>query len=249
MKEWNYENEQWSKLPAHLRHLPLFTRHFDMASYCIRFLWFVFLKYVFFKFYLRIKVKGNFKEVYKKHPKLIIISNHASHLDAISISVAVPFRYWIHLYFAAAKDYFFSNFWMTFFSKHCIGAIPLDRQEKKSDAIKLCVSLLTNLSKIWMVMFPEGTRSHTGLVRDFKRGVSLFSLRSNVPILFLYVENAYELWPKGRPFAIPGTITVHVGPVHPPAGIDEINRAFRQWGSTIHPHKFVAQETSENPAT
>jgi len=28
-KEWNYENNQFTKLPAHLKHLPLFTRHFD----------------------------------------------------------------------------------------------------------------------------------------------------------------------------------------------------------------------------
>src|SRR5436190_101812 len=83
----------------------------------------------------------------------------------------------LHLYFAAAKDYFFNGFWMTFFSQHCIGAIPLDRKENKREAIRLCVSLLTNLSRIWLVMFPEGTRSATGHVREFKRGVSLISLR------------------------------------------------------------------------
>lgn len=239
MKDWNYENDQWTRLPIHLRHLPLFTRHFDMASTLIRFCWFLFLKFGFFKFYIRLKVKGNFAEIYKNYPKLIIISNHASHLDAISISTAMPFKYWLNLYFAAAKDYFFSGFWMTFFSKHCIGAIPLDRQEKKREAIHLVVNLLTSLSKIWMVLFPEGTRSSTGLVRDFKRGVSLFSLRTNTPILFLYLENNYGLWPKGAPFARPGVLTVHVGPVHPPAGIDEINKAFRQWASLIDPKAFA----------
>lgn len=239
MKEWNFENEQWTHLPPHLRHLPLFTRHFDLASTFIRFCWFLFLKFIFFRFYIRLKVRGNFKDVYKKYPKLIVISNHASHLDAISIATAMPFRYWLHLYFAAAKDYFFSGFWMTFFSKHCIGAIPIDRQEKKREAIHLVVNLLNSLSQIWMVLFPEGTRSATGDVRDFKRGVSLFSLRTNTPILFLYLENNYGLWPKGAFFAKPGPLTVHIGPVHPPAGIDEINRAYRQWGATIAPQAFV----------
>lgn len=238
MKEWNFENEQWTQLPVHLRHLPMFTRHFDLASTFIRFAWFFFLKYIFFKFYIRLKVKGDFASVHKKHPRLIIISNHSSHLDAISISTAIPFRYWLNLYFAAAKDYFFSGFWMTFFSKHCIGAIPLDRQDKKKATIQLCVQLLSKLSNIWMVLFPEGTRSQSGSVRDFKRGVSLFSLRTNTPILFLFLENAHELWPKGAAFAKPGELIVHVGPVHPPSGIDEINRAFRQWGATIDPKKF-----------
>ncbi len=239
MKEWNFENDQWTKLPAHLRHLPLFTRHFDLASTVIRFFWFLFLKFFFLKFYIRLKVKGDFAEIYKKYPKLIIISNHASHLDAICIATAIPFRYWLHLYFAAAKDYFFSGFWMTFFSKHCIGAIPIDRQEKKREAIHLVINLLSALSKIWMVLFPEGTRSSTGLVRDFKRGVSLFSLRTNTPILFLYLENNHRLWPKSAAFAKPGPLTVYVGPVHAPAGIDEINRAYRQWGSTIAPEAFA----------
>jgi 1-acyl-sn-glycerol-3-phosphate acyltransferase len=126
MKQWKYENDQWTKLPTHLRHLPLITRHFDYASYIIRFIWFLFLRYVFLKFYVRMKVVGGFDHLYKNHPKLLIMSNHSSHLDAVSIAAAIPFRYWIDLYIAAAKDYFFPNFWMSFFSKHCIGAIPIE---------------------------------------------------------------------------------------------------------------------------
>jgi 1-acyl-sn-glycerol-3-phosphate acyltransferase len=239
VKEWNYENEQWTQLPLHLRHLPLFTRHLDFTSFLIRAAWALFMKAVFFKFYIRLKVKGDFKAVHRQYPKLIVISNHSSHLDAISIAAAVPFRYWLHLYVAAAKDYFFSNYWMTVFSKHCIGAIPLDRKENKREAMSLSINLLSRLSQIWMVMFPEGTRSPDGHVRAFKRGVSVFALRAKTPILFLYLENAYGLWPKGRVFAKPGALTVHVGPVHPPAGIDEINIAYEQWGRSIDPEAFA----------
>jgi len=238
VKGWNYENEQWTQLPTHLRHLPLFTRQFDLASYFIRFIWWVFLRHIFFRFYLRIKVRGDFDKVYREHPRLLVIANHSSHLDAISIATAIPFRYWLHLYIAAAKDYFFKGYWMSMFSKHCIGAIPLDRKENKRAAMGLCVSLLQKVTRIWMVIFPEGTRSLGGKVREFKRGVSLFALRSNTPILFLYLENAGVLWPKGKGFAKPGTLTVHVGPVHPPAGIDEINAAYRKWGATINPDSF-----------
>lgn len=42
MRDWNYENEQWTQLPAHLKHLPLFTRHFDLTSWIFRALWGVF---------------------------------------------------------------------------------------------------------------------------------------------------------------------------------------------------------------
>lgn len=237
MKDWNYENEQWTKLPPHLRHLPLFTRYFDLMSMCIRFLWFLFLKFIFFRFYIRLKVHGNMKQVHEDHPRLIVISNHSSHLDAISISTSIPFRRWIHLYFAAAKDYFFANGWMTFFSQHCIGAIPIDRKDRSGEAAKLCIQLLTDLKKIWLVMFPEGTRSKDGLIHPFKKGISVFAERSQTPILFLYLDGAYNLWPKENGFAKPGKLTVYVGPVHPPGPIQEIEEKYRRWVSQFKPEQ------------
>jgi len=65
MKTWNYENEQWTQLPIYLRHLPLITRHFDIFSLIVRNIWSNFLKYIFFRFYLFLKVKGDFHEIYK----------------------------------------------------------------------------------------------------------------------------------------------------------------------------------------
>lgn len=242
MRDWSYDNEQWIKLPNHLRHLPIFTRHFDLFSLVLRFLWFVFLKFLFFRFYIRLEVKGDFAAVKKQHPKLLVVSNHASHLDAISISTSIPFRFWMDLYFAAAKDYFFSGFWMTFFSKHCIGAIPIDRKDRKGEGVKLCTTLLDKLDSIWLVMFPEGTRSKDGFIHPFKKGISVFSLRSKTSILFLYLEGAYDLWPKDAGFAHPGRLVMHVGPVHPPAPVEQVFAAYKNWVESIHPGAFAPDE-------
>jgi 1-acyl-sn-glycerol-3-phosphate acyltransferase len=244
MKDWNYENEQWTKLPNYLKHLPLFTRHLDITSMIIRSAWAVFLKYIFFVFYIRLKTIGNYSEVYKKNRKLIIISNHASHLDALSIAASIPIRYWANLYIAAAKDYFFSNPIFTFFSQHCLGAIPIDRKDKKGEAIQLILNLLTNVADIWLILFPEGTRSKDGKIHDFKRGVSLFAERTQTPILFLYLDGNGALWPKGAVFSRPGKLTIHVGPVHPPAPIDEVYADYRKWVIGINPHAF---DNTENP--
>ena len=118
MRDWNYDNEQWTKLPPHLKHLPLFTRHFDLLSWLFRAMWGIWLKGLAFRFYVRLEVVGDFHELYRKHKRLILISNHASHLDAVSITAAVPFRYWLDLYITAAKDYWFRNSVFTYFSKH-----------------------------------------------------------------------------------------------------------------------------------
>ncbi len=239
MKNWNYENEQWKNLPSHLKHLPLFTRHFDLMGYFFRLLWGFFLKGLGFRFYIRLKVVGDFHKLYQEQPRLLLISNHASHLDAVSIAAAVPFRYWMDLYISAAKDYWFKNSLFTFFSKHCLGAIPIDRGDKKGEAIKLCTSLLQRLDRCWMILFPEGTRSKDGKIQPFKRGVSLFAERTNTPILFLYIEGNNNLWPKGRLIPLPGHLTIHVGPVHPPAPIEDIYQAYKEWVLTINPEAYA----------
>jgi 1-acyl-sn-glycerol-3-phosphate acyltransferase len=176
---------------------------------------------------------------------LILISNHASHLDAVSIAAAVPFRFWVHLYMSAAKDYWFKNPVFTFFSKHALGAIPIDRKDKKGEAIKLCTTLLRTLPRIWMILFPEGTRSKDGNIQNFKRGVSLFAERTDTPILFLYLEGNAKLMPKGRVFPIPGFLTVHVGPVlHPPAPVDELYAAYKEWVLSINPEAYGPSESA-----
>lgn len=246
MKDWNYENEQWTKLPFELKHLPLFTRQLDLVSVFFRSLFAIVLKFWFFRFYIFLRVKGgDFVNIRKHYPKLILISNHASHLDATSIAAAVPYRYWLDLYITAAKDYFFSNPVFTFFSKHCLGAIPIDRRDRRGEAIDLCVTLLTKLPNIWLIMFPEGTRSPDGHIQTFRRGVSLFSERTNTPLLFLYLEGNSQLWPKGRSFARPGILTLHIGPVHPPGPIQKIDSAYREWVMTINPKAYVSNAENE----
>lgn len=238
MKHWSYDNEQWTQLPGYLKHLPLFTRHLDLTSGILRLLWGFTLKLIVFRFYILLKVKGSYREIYEKYPRLIVISNHASHVDAVSITASIPFTYWSDLYITAAKDYWFRNPLFTFFSKHCLGAIPIDRKDKKGEAIKLCTSLLTKLDRIWLIMFPEGGRSPDGYVHEFKRGVSIFSVKTNTPVLFLYIEGNAEIFPKGAALPKPGRLTIHIGPILMPNDADKINEKYREWVTTISPKAY-----------
>lgn len=247
MKDWDYENEQWMRLPTYLKHLPIFTRQFDIIGFVIRFCWWFVLTHIAFRFYIRLKVKGDFEEIHRNYPRLLIMSNHSSHLDATSIAAAIPFRYWLDLYITAAKDYFFSNPVFTFFSKYCLGAIPMDRKDKKKEAVNLCITLLNNLDRIWLIIFPEGTRSKDGYIQEFKRGVSLFSEQTTTPLLFLYLEGSSELWPKGRWIPLPGKLTIHIGPVHPPGPIDLIYENYREFVMRINPNAFKPEGDMSGP--
>ena len=164
--------------------------------------------------YIRLEVRGgSFAELYKEHKKLIIMSNHASHLDATSIAASIPRKHWMDLYMAAAKDYFFSNPLFTFFSQHCLNAIPIDRKDRKGESVQLILTLLSQLDRMWLIIFPEGTRSKDGKIQDFKRGISIFAEKTKTPILFLYIDGNLRLWPKGAWFAKPGKLVVHIGSI------------------------------------
>ncbi len=247
MRSWTYNNDQWTKLPGHIKHLPIFTQHYDLTSRLIRFMWSLLLKNWFYTWYIRLEVKGgSFSELYKTHKKLIIISNHASHLDATSIAASIPRKHWMDLYMAAAKDYFFSNPLFTFFSQHCLGAIPIDRKDRKGEAVQLILALLNQLDRMWLIIFPEGTRSRDGKIQDFKRGISIFAEKTQTPILFLYIDGNLRLWPKGAFFAKPGKLTVHIGPIQKPGPIKEVYQNYLAWVKTIDPSVLPDDMTDEN---
>ena len=70
MEDWSYENEQWTKLPTYLRHLPLFSRHTDLTSIFFRILWSFFLQEFIFKFYVRLNIQGgNYHEIFRLTPQ------------------------------------------------------------------------------------------------------------------------------------------------------------------------------------
>ena len=217
----------------------------DFTSWFFRVLWAVLLKGLVFRFYIRLKLVGDYAPIFKTYPRLIIISNHASHIDAVSITASIPFRYWLDLYISAAKDYWFRNPVFTFFSKHCLGAIPIDRKDKKGEAIRLCTSLLTSLDRIWMIMFPEGTRSPDGYVQPFKRGVSIFSQRTDTPVLFLYIEGNAKIFPKGALIPKPGKLKIHVGPVILPSEVEQIDEKYRDFVMQINPNAYPPEGASD----
>ncbi len=242
MKPWTYENAQWTQLPKHLRHLPVLTRHVDTGAWFLSLIWAAFLKGIGFKLYVGLNVVGDYKPLIKKYPKLLLISNHSSHLDATSITASIPFSFWRHLYISAAKDYWFKNPVFSFFSKNCLGAIPIDRKEKKHESIELILTLLKKMDRMWLILFPEGSRSPDGYIKNFKKGVSLFSKKTDTPILFLYLKGNRACWPKGKLIPKPGNMKIYIGPVHPPAEIETLSEAYKTWVLSIDPSAYPKED-------
>ena len=236
MKKWVYTNKQWTQLSRHTRHLPLFTFHSNW-THTLPGLFMLQVMLLIFRLYVRTKVVGDTRQLGKKYPRLLIISNHSSHADTPCIISVLPFNCWSRYYVCAAQDYWFSNPFFAFFAKHSFRAIPINRKAKGHKSIQICSSLLSTLDKIWVILYPEGTRSEDHHMRPFKKGVGFMSTQTQTPILFLYIKDMKNIMPKGQK-PRPGKVTVYVGPVQPPDTIDVIQDNYRKWVTSINPYAY-----------
>lgn len=76
--------------------------------------------------------------------------------------------------------------------------IELDREGSDRDAVRKCIDALGEGDAV--LIFPEGTRSLDGNVREFRAGVALIALRSGAPVLPISIEGSARVWGKGRKF-------------------------------------------------
>lgn len=146
----------------------------------------------FFRSVFRYGYKGKLYglENLPKQGGFILASNHVSYLDPPFIAVHVlrqpVFSFARSTLFKKGIGWFFKRLYM----------IPVDR-DKGNDitSIKKILQLLKDGHPI--LMFPEGTRSITGILQRPKKGIGLFIARSGVPVVPVRIFGTYEAWPKG----------------------------------------------------
>ena len=130
----------------------------------------------------------------------IIAANHASHLDTIAmisaLTQALGVRKSRRLHIIGARDYFFEGIFKSWFFSTCMNVVPIERDELSLDGLRRLSSILASGEPI--LIFPEGTRSMSGEIQEFKAGVGLVAWEQKVPILPVYLKGTYEAMPKGK---------------------------------------------------
>ena len=164
-----------------------------------------------FKTYFKLQVSN---QHYLPEQPFILVSNHASHMDSVALSLATgkPLH---NFCFLAAKDYYFSNknlFKMVV--RKFINLIPFDRQcTKRSNAfannLAMCATCLEQNKNL--VIYPEATRSADGKIKSFKSGASIIATEFNTLIVPAYIAGCYKLLPKVRCLPKPGKVAVIFG--------------------------------------
>lgn len=124
----------------------------------------------------------------------LVAANHASHLDAGLIKTALG-EHGKNLVALAARDYFWGSPIVRTYTVNFTSLVPIERHGSVKQSMKRALSVLERGDSL--LLFPEGTRSETGEMREFKSSVGYLALASGKPVLPAYLWGTYEAMPKG----------------------------------------------------
>jgi 1-acyl-sn-glycerol-3-phosphate acyltransferase len=138
----------------------------------------------------------------------IFIANHTSHLDALVLLAALPWRLRLRVQIAAAADYFFNRCWKGALLKLALNLFPFVRKGEGCHASLEVAHQKLRIGQS-LLIFPEGTRSPNGQLQPFKRGIGHLALTERVQVVPIWIEGTYAAMPKGArwPHRHPVTIT------------------------------------------
>jgi 1-acyl-sn-glycerol-3-phosphate acyltransferase len=98
-------------------------------------------------------------------------------------------------------------------------SIAIDRKKQRSAMRILLEQGAKRLKEgLWVVIYPEGTRSAPGVINKFSAGGAMLAQKTGFPVIPV-VHNAGRYWPRYSFLKYPGVIKVKIGPV-----IDTQNR-------------------------
>ncbi len=148
----------------------------------------------------RVRVEG--RERIRPGVPYVMVANHQSLLD-----ILVLFRLFTHYKWVSKIENFRVpcvgwNMWLNRY-------IPLRRGDRDSVAQMMLACERTLAAGNPIMMFPEGTRSPDGRLKEFKPGAFILAQRVQVPILPIVVEGTARALPK-RGFVLQGRHHIRV---------------------------------------
>jgi 1-acyl-sn-glycerol-3-phosphate acyltransferase len=155
---------------------------------------------------------------------VVLVANHASHLDTPLILGSLPERIAKRVAVGAAADYFFDARWRAAITALVFNAFPVERYRSRR-LRSLAPRLLANG---WsLLLFPEGTRSEDGWMSPMRMGAAQLCVTQRVAAVPVVLRGTYAAMPRGRTWPMPGRprVVVRYGaPLTP--GDGESARAF-----------------------
>lgn len=160
---------------------------------------------ILFAIFYRARVIG--AEKVPKSGPLLLVANHQSYLDPPLVGSTVYTR---HIDFIARLGLFKASGFFGWLIA-TLNSIPIKEEGSDTAAIKEVLRRLQDSRAV--LIFPEGSRSETGRMDDFKRGVAVLVKRAKCPVLPIAVEGCFDAWPRGtsRPRLFGARVAIHYG--------------------------------------
>ncbi len=165
-----------------------------------------------FRLYFDLEVED--AELLPRQGSYILAANHSSHLDtaavvsALSLILGVKEAQKIHV--IGASDYFFDSRFKGWLFSTCLNVVPIEREEVSLAGLRRVRGILSKGEPI--LIFPEGTRSRDGTMREFKPGVGLIALELKTPIIPAFIEGTFASLPAGKTVPRRRRVKVRFGP-------------------------------------
>ncbi|HET6731427.1 lysophospholipid acyltransferase family protein [Mycobacterium sp.] len=146
----------------------------------------------------------------------ILVANHSSHADTAALLAALPAH--AKPVFVAAADYWFDVPVRRFVLTSLAGGLPVRRTGGSCYAALLAAVKPALAAGRTVVIYPEGTRSTTGEIGEFRSGAIHLARECGVPIVPVALLGTGDVLPKGGRLT-PNPMEARIGEPMDPAGI------------------------------
>jgi len=122
----------------------------------------------------------------------------------------------------AAADYFFDTKYKRAVMENFTNLVPMERTGSLRQSLRHARSFLDRGYNA--LIFPEGTRSVTGEMADFKPVVGYLALHARVGILPVYLHGTHEAMPKGSNILKSRKVGARIGQYLPVEELEEMTK-------------------------
>ena len=161
-----------------------------------------------------------------KYPVAVYVANHTSYMDTPVIFATLPFQFRI----LAKRELWSMPFIGWYLARS--GQIPVDTDNAQAAISSLSGGVKALRAGMPLFVFPEGSRTPDGELREFMAGAAYLALRAHVPVVPIALSGVYDLLPIHHGHLYPCNITMAVGePIETTGmsvrGVDELNQLVR----------------------
>lgn len=150
----------------------------------------------------------------------ILAPNHQSFMDAPIALAGLTSAQIRQCYFYATEEHVQGTVRRTLAHRNNI--IIMERARLKDSILEMAAMLKRGHN---LVIFPEGTRTRTGRIGEFKKTFAILAAELNVPIVPVRISGAYEAWPRDKKFPSAKPVKVeYLKPIIPEAEMEDYDK-------------------------